>query len=87
MSQKGQLDGFMKYPKMVQLWIKAGQKWWDAHPDARCRKMFNNIYEVFVHNVFFRSYEDFRLAVDDELFEGDAVDCKKFIEKKFNIKL
>lgn len=87
MSQRGQLDDFMKYPKMVQLWIKAAQKWWDAHPDTGCRKKFNNIYELFVHNVFFRTYEDFRLAVDDELFEGDAVDCKKFIEKKFNIKL
>lgn len=87
MSQKGQLEDFKNNPKLVKLWIKAGQKWWDAHPNARSHQKFNNIYELFVHNVFYRSYEEFHYAVDGGLFKENTIDCKEYVEKQFNIKL
>lgn len=87
MSHKGQLEDFKNNPKLVKLWIKAGQKWWDAHPSANSHQKFNNIYELFVHNVFYLSYEEFRNAVDGGLFKENTLDCKEYIEKRFNIKL
>lgn len=38
-------------------------------------------------NVFYRSYEEFRNAVDGGLFKENTIDCKEYIEKQFNIKL
>ena len=65
--------------------MKNGKIWWDTHPNAKSRIKFKNIYELFVHNVFFDSYEDFRLAVGGGMFE--PTDCKKFLEDYFKIKL
>lgn len=38
-----------------------------------------------MHNVFFDSYEDFKLAIDGGMFE--QTDCKDFLENYFSIKL
>lgn len=84
MSKKAMQRDFHRYPRLVKLWIKAGQKWWDTHPNLSSRKKFKDIYELFVHNVFFDSYDDFRTAADNAMF--DSVDYKKFLEQKYNIK-
>lgn len=76
---------FKKHPKLVKAWIRNGKKWYDSHPNASSRKKFKDAYELFVHNVFFDSYEDFRLSVEGG-FTG-KVDCKQFLEDYFKIKL
>lgn len=82
-SDRGLAD-FKANPRLVKMWIKAGHKWWDTHPAAASRKKFPSVYDIFVHNVFFSSYQDFTLATN-HMF--GKVDCKKFIEDYFNIKL
>ena len=79
------LADFKKHPKLVKAWIRNGKKWYDSHPNASSRKKFRDVYELFVHNVFFDSYEDFRLSVEGG-FTG-KVDCKQFLEDYFKIKL
>lgn len=84
-SDKG-LKEFKENPKMVKAWINAGQIWWDKPREKEIvsKKKFNNIYELFAHNIFFESYEDFRLSRDG--FFG-KVDYKERLENYFNIKL
>ena len=79
------LADFKKYPNMVKAWLRSGLVWWNLHPNTSSRKKFKSIYELFVHNVFFDSYEEFRLSVRGGLFE--QIDCKCFLEKYFSIKL
>lgn len=79
------LADFKKYPNMVKAWLKSGLIWWESHPNTASRKNFKSIYELFVHNVFFDSYEDFRLSVDGGYL--GRLDCKKFLEDYFKIKL
>lgn len=79
------LSGFKQYPKMVKAWINNGKVWWDTHPNASSHAKFKNIYEVFVHNVFFDSYEKFKDAVTDSI--NGPVDCKTFLENYFKINL
>lgn len=78
------LSDFKKYPNMVRTWINAGMVWWNTHPNANSRKKFESIYDLFVHNVFFDSYAKFK-EWKYNLFE--TVDCKKFLEDCFKIKL
>ena len=75
---------FKAYPKMVKLWIEAGEEWWDSHPKAKSHKKFNDIYELFAHNLFFDNYGCFA-EVRDGLF--GKFDFKKYLEDYFNIKL
>lgn len=80
------LQDFKNNPRMVKAWIDAGQTWWNKPrtKDIASKAKFGNIYELFVHNVFFESYEDFRLSRDG--FFG-KVDYKERLEQYFNIKL
>lgn len=78
------LSDFKKYPNLVKAMIRAGKVWWDSHPNANSHKKFESIYDVFVHNVFFDSYCAF-MEWKHNIFE--TVDCKKFLEDYFNIKL
>ena len=78
------LSDFKKYPNMVKAWIKAGLVYWETHPNVKMHDNFESIYDVFVHNVFFNSYYKFK-EWKYNLFE--TVDCKKFLEDYFKIKL
>lgn len=79
------LSGFKQYPKMVKAWINNGKIWWETHPNASSHVKFKDIYELFVHNVFFNSYEKFKDAVTNPI--NGQVDCKTFLENYFKIKL
>lgn len=79
------LSDFKKYPGLLKSWVKNGEIWWNTHPELKSKTKFKDIYELFVHNVFFDTYEDFKLAVGGGMFE--STDCKKFLEDYFNIKL
>ena len=45
---------------------------------------FESIYDLFVHNVFYDTYEDFYIA-KNSMF--GKLDCKKFLEEYFKIEL
>ena len=57
------LSDFKAHPKLVRAWLKAGKKWWDSHPNIASRKKFSDIYELFVSNIFFKSYEKSMIAI------------------------
>lgn len=84
-SDKG-LSDFKENPKMVKAWIDAGREWYDK-PRAKeisSKAKFADAYELFAHNIFFSSYEEFRLA--KEGFFG-KVDFKARLENYFKIEL
>lgn len=78
------LSDFKNYPNMVSAWINAGMVWWNTHPNLKSKDKFESIYDLFVHNIFFDSYDKFK-EWKYTLFE--KVDCKKFLEDYFKIKL
>ena len=80
------LAGFKANPKFLKAYLKAGKRWWDNKPNTSSHKKFRSIYDLFVHNVFFDSYQEFNDAIGvNGMFE--VVDCRKFIEDYFNIGL
>lgn len=80
------LSDFKRYPLLVKAWLRNGLIWWNEHPNTACHKKYVSIYELFVSNVFFKSWEETKLAVDGGLF-GIKIDCKLFLENYFNIEL
>lgn len=80
------LSDFKRYPLLVKAWLRNGLIWWNEHPNTSCHKKYESIYELFVSDVFFKSWEETKLAVDGGLF-GEKIDCKLFLENYFNIKL
>lgn len=78
------LADFKERPSLVRAWCRAGKKWMDIHPNAASHKKFGNVYRLFVQDVFFHSYLDFQSATSGMF--GD-IDCKKFLEDYFKIRL
>ena len=78
------LGDFKANPRLVKFWLRNGEIWWNTHKLYKTKKKFKSHYEVFVRNIFFNNYEDFHNAIDN-MFE--KIDCKKFLEDYFNIKL
>lgn len=80
------LQDFKDYPNFVKTYIKYGLKWWNKprKKQIRSKEKFATIYDLFVHNVFFDKYEDFRLSTTG-MFGN--MDCKKFLENYFKIDL
>lgn len=75
---------FAAHPRMALAFIKHGKRWWDSHPDARSHGKFPCIEDLFFHNVFCDSYQDY-LNKTTGMF--GKLDTKQFMEKYFNIKL
>lgn len=86
LSSDNGLEGFIRYPKMVKLWIKAGEIWWNKEREQALAsaKKFDNIYALFAHNVFFHNYSTFQ-AANTSLFGKE--DWKLRLEDYFNIRL
>lgn len=84
LSPKNAIKDFKQYPNFLKAYLKAAGKWWDTHPDTSSRKKFRDVYEVFVHNYYYNTYEAFDKAVHGMM---GTIDCKKFIEDTFGIEL
>lgn len=82
--RKKRIEQFKKYPRMIVLYLRAGQKFRDTHPDAAFTKNYDNIYDAFVRFLFYNTDNDFKQSRNG-LFE--PIDCKTFLEKYFNINL
>ena len=85
-SYRKRIEDFKRYPNMVKLYIRGGVKWFENHKDIKTTQRFNNIYEFFVFTVFCKNIKEFQELFGKNLFD-DGVDCKKFIEDYFKIKL
>lgn len=83
-SKKKRIDEFKMYKGMVRFYIKAGQKYFDTHPNSKIHNKFEDAIELFYHNVFCDSDEDFRLAKSG--FFGKP-DFKGFLEDYFDVKI
>lgn len=77
------LSDFKAHPNLVKAWCRAGKRWMSTHPKAKSIKKFGNVYRLFVHNVFFKSYDHFMAVVDGIC---GHVDCKQFLEDYFKIR-
>lgn len=81
---KLRLSEFQRYPGMVRCYIKAGQRWWDSHPDIKTKGHFSSVYEMFVATTFYHHlHEHFKNKT--ALFGSE--DYKSMIESYFKISL
>lgn len=76
---------FIARPKLFKAIARAAVKWWDTHPNTKSRDKFGTAYGMIAHNIFYNSYEDFRIA-DNNPLEGKK-DWKKTLEQFFNVEL
>lgn len=76
------LSDFKANPRLVRFWLRNGEIWWKTHKLKKTKQKFRNIYEVFVSNLFFDSYEEFHDAIDSMF---GKIDCKIFLSNYFHI--
>ena len=82
-STKKRIEQFKMYPNMVKAYIRAGQKFRDTHPETKTAKMYSDVYEWFVRDVFFERQWKFEQHKRDVF---GITSYKEFLEEYFNIK-
>lgn len=85
-SRKHRISEFEKYPNLVKLYIRGGQKYLQTHPQSKNHKNFKNVYEWFTFALYCDNMIEFKERFGSTLFD-DGIDCKKYLEQQFNIKL
>ena len=83
---KKRLQEFKKRPGMVRAYLRCGNEYLKSHPESKMAKIFSDVYELFVENAFFNSYQDFVKEKSGGIF-SDKPDYKKLIEDYFKIDL
>ena len=85
-SRRKRLLNMKEYPIMIKMYCRNGEKYRAAHPNSPNIKMFNTVYDWLTFTLFCDSMGDFNEKFGPSLFEG-PVDCKKYLEDYFKIKL
>lgn len=83
-SEKKRIASFKEHPKMVRCYLRSLQNFWDSHPDARCHKKYDDIYEYFTRDVFYPRQSEWD-RVSNGMF--GKPDFKHFLEQQFGINL
>lgn len=78
------LSDFVEYPKMVRAWIKAGQIWWENHPNILCHRRYESLYEYFAFRLFYYKKVGMTIRNQSSLFKAD---WKQLLEDYFKIEL
>lgn len=76
------INDFINNKNFLRAYLRAGQRWCDTHP----RKLFDNVYELFVYRVFYHKTEDYFMDFKSNSLFGKP-DAKTLIEKYFQISL
>lgn len=79
-------EEFKRYPGFVKLWLRGAQNYWDSHPNGKIKIWFSDVYQWFTYQLFCETMVEFNRKFGPTLFD-DGIDCKKFLEEHFNIKL
>lgn len=74
---------FVKYPRLVRSWIKAGSIWWNTHPNISTRRRYESIYEYFALRTFYQT-KMLQNRNSESLFKTD---WKQTLEDYFKIDL
>ena len=77
---------FLQKPKFFKRLVECGEIWWETHPNAKSKERFDSIYDLMYHNLFCTSYDDYLAKKQRDLF-GKVLDCKKYLEEYFSIKI
>lgn len=85
-SRKQRISDFEKYPNFVKIYLRGGYFYRQHHNMWKNKRYFKNVYEWFTCYLFCENIQEFRERFGKNLF-GEAVDCKKFLEDYFKIKL
>lgn len=80
--RKRRILEFKKYPKMLRFYCRYGKQYLQSHKDVSYQKMFNDVYEWMVCELFYKDYDTFKKNANLKPNEAKAL-----LENYFNINL
>lgn len=83
-TERKRINAFKEHPRMVRCYLRAGQRFWNTHPEAKAHERYADIYEWFARDVFYPREKDW-LKANNTLF--GKPDWKEILEHQFGIDL
>lgn len=84
-SDKGKAD-YLKRPKFLKRLVECAKIFMETHPDSSSVRKFGNAYNLVYHDLFNKSYGEYLIKKQRNLF-GEDFDAKKYLEQYFKIEL
>ena len=81
MSDKKRIEAFLARPRMVKVYIRAGQKYLATHQHTKTAQRFSDVYEWFARDVLCASEKEWQKLQEEQH------DYKAYLEQYFNIQL
>ena len=83
-------EDFLKYPKLLRLWVKNAQIHIDTHPESGNALKFNHdASELMLFKLFYegKNYDKFKKAISGGIFGGEIGSAKQYLEDYFGVDL
>lgn len=84
--KKHRIKEFKKYPNMVKLYVKAAQKFLDAHPESHTLVYFKDAVEWFTFTLYCDTIEEWQKKFGATMFD-DGIDCHEHLSHLFGINI
>lgn len=78
------LADFKTNPRFVRTTLTYLSAWWSEHPNTKSHEKFASPFELFIHNVFSRSYEKHQAFVEKNIPDRRF---RRWLERYFSINL
>lgn len=86
-SDNGVAD-YLRYPKLLKQLVLSVKHYLATHPNCRSQKNFSgDAYHLIFHNLFCKSYKQYKERVDVRMFPELSINPKLFLEEYFKIDL
>lgn len=79
--RKKRVEDFKRHPRMLRFYVRYGAQYLREHPDVKPAKMYRDVYEWLVCDLFFKDYNAFKEA------DYQPQEAKKRLEEYFSINL
>lgn len=88
MSRHARLLDFSRYPNMLKLYLRGGQRWFRDKPWLKQAQEYKgDVYEYLFCELFFDTSAVYRSYCESPLFPDSRVDAKRYMEGYFGIDL
>ena len=85
MSRAGMREEFLRYPRMLELWLRALRRYRETHPNTRTVRVFKNEYDEMFNAIFCKSMEDYESRMTIPVFPVGTTERFEWLERYFKV--
>lgn len=85
-SREQRIADFKKYPGILKIYLRGGQKWFNTKPSSKSAIKFNSdIWGMTYYTLYCDNFDRYQTEITGGMFPEMALDCEDFLRREFNL--